>query len=297
LVDAERKANGAGYYAADDQMHNKFMIVDRKWTWTGSWNFTMSGLYGDSVLEAEGILGGNTDQVVEIHSPALADVYEAEFQEMWGGSTNVPNPDGARFHARKADNTAHSVQVEGRRIDVYFSPGDGALDHVRQAIQEQADVRVYFEIYAWSDQALLDILKTKWEGSPLDLTGTRTGFDIRGVFDAEFWDDWWSASMDMTGRTAAGSTGNPNTRWAVPAPVFAAEEDRLLHSKCMIVDAGTESDPFVVVGSTNWSANGTDVNDENLLIIHDAPVVDAFTLDFWARYFRAGGDLPDFPLP
>lgn len=106
---------------------------------------------------------------------------------------------------------------------------------------------------------------------------------------------WWSASIDMTAREASdidedgipGSVNNPNTRWANPAPVYAADETRKLHAKTMILDEDT-----VIVGSANWSANGEDFNDENTLIFRDAAIANQFVQEFWARYQTAGGQVP-----
>jgi phosphatidylserine/phosphatidylglycerophosphate/cardiolipin synthase-like enzyme len=175
---------------------------------------------------------------------------------------------------------------------VYFSTGDDAIGRMRELVKNEADINTYFTIFAWSDQGLVDELKNKYEGSYNDLEGTLTGFDVKGLFDYSFWNQWWSASVDMTGRTASQtSTDNPNTRWANPAPVYKANEDRKLHSKTMIIDADTSSDPTVVVGSTNWSNNGNNVNDENMLIIHDVAIVNQFVQEFNARYTNAGGSL------
>ncbi|AZR74785.1 competence protein ComEA [Anoxybacter fermentans] len=292
FVDAEQKSDGT-YYSPSDQMHNKFVIFDNTWVWTGSWNFTETGLYGSEENRLAGILGGNTQHVVEINSVELADIFKREFDEMWGSSTMQPDPQVSNFHSRKVDNTAHVVDVGGRIVEVYFSPGDDAIGHITNYVRNNADFNAYFTIFAWSNQTLLDELKYLWEGSKEDLIGTLTGFDVKGVFDSSYWNSWWSASVDMTGRTASyESLDNPNTRWANPAPVYKDGEDRKLHSKTMLIDADTNSDPVVIVGSANWSANGNDVNDENILIIHDANIVNQFLQEFYARYYMAGGRIP-----
>ncbi len=292
IADAEQKTDGT-YYSPADQMHNKFVLVDGQWVWTGSWNYTVTGLYGTNTNMQNGILGGNTQNSVEINSTDLANVYETEFDEMWGSTTLTPNPALSNFHSRKTDNTLHSVNVGGKTVEVYFSAGDNAIGKMRDLIKNHADYNTYFDIFAWSDQGLVDELKYKWEGSYNDLQGTKTGFDIKGVFDGDYWNQWWSASVDMTGRTASQtSTGNPNTRWNNPAPVYSDQEDRKLHSKTMIVDVNTTSDPTVVIGSTNWSNNGNDVNDENMLFIHDANIANQFLQEFYARYSKAGGQIP-----
>jgi phosphatidylserine/phosphatidylglycerophosphate/cardiolipin synthase-like enzyme len=140
----------------------------------------------------------------------------------------------------------------------------------------------------------VDELKLKWEGSKADQQGTLTGFEVKGVFDGGFWNQWWSASIDMKGRDASRSSeNNPNTRWANPAPVFPDREARKLHSKTMIIDVCTDSDPTVIIGSTNWSANGNNINDENMLIVHDAKIANQFLQEFYSRYDSAGGTLPN----
>lgn len=287
LVDGETKTNG-DYYSPDNQMHNKFAIIDKQWVWTGSWNFTTTGLYGSDANRVSDILGGNSQNSVEINSTDLASVYRTEFDEMWGGDTTADVPSVSNFGDRKTDNTPHSIDVNGTTINVYFSGGDDALGHVADYINTSADKSAFFCIFAWSDQSLVDALKVKWEGSDQDLQGTLTGFDVKGVFDSSFWNQWWSASVDMTGRTASQtSSGNPNTRWNNPAPVFEDNEDRKLHDKYMLIDADTTSDPAVITGSTNWSTNGNQYNDENMLIIHNSKIANQYLQDFYARYDAA----------
>ncbi|WP_347551079.1 phospholipase D-like domain-containing protein [Pseudalkalibacillus hwajinpoensis] len=288
FVDAEQQSDGT-YYAPGNQMHNKFAVIDDKWVFTGSWNFTVTGLYGSDENMQNGVLDGNQQHVIEVNSPELATIYETEFNEMWGSGTLIPDVEGADFSSRKTDNTVHELTVGGKKMEVYFSPGDNAVDHMAELVKLEADLNTYFTIFAWSDQALVDELKNKWEGSYNDQQGTLTGFDVKGVFDSSFWNQWWSASIEMTGQTVSGSTNNPNTRWANAAPVYKDAESRKLHSKTMIIDADTESDPTVIVGSTNWSTNGNDVNDENMLIIHDSSITNQFVQEFNARYSQAGG--------
>ncbi|MBM6617829.1 phospholipase D-like domain-containing protein [Bacillus suaedaesalsae] len=291
FVDAEVKSTNS-YYGPTNQMHNKFAIVDNQWVFTGTWNFTVTGLYGTDENMNQGILDGNQNQIVEINWPDLASIYNTEFNEMWGSNTLIPDPIQSNFSTRKIDNTPHVVDINGKKVEVYFSAGDNALGRMTELVKNEAQLNAYFSIFAWSDQSLVDELKYKWENSYNDLEGTLTGFDIKGIFDSSFWNQWWSASIDMTGRTASQtSLGNPNTRWANPAPVYQDTEVRKLHSKTMLIDADTTSDPTVIVGSTNWSNNGNNVNDENMLIIHDAAITNQFYQEFSARYMQAGGSI------
>ncbi|HYI10873.1 MAG TPA: phospholipase D-like domain-containing protein, partial [Thermoanaerobaculia bacterium] len=295
LADGELKDTSGGmnnYYSWGDQMHNKFVVVDGTWVWTGSWNFTVNDTFGSEENRTANIRSGHTNHGVEIRSADLAAEYTGEFEEMWGSSTATPSITASNFHSRKSDNTTHQVYVGGKLVEVYFSPSEGALARVNEAVEEDADLSAHFCIYAFSDQALTDNLKLKWEGSATELTGTLTGFTVQGVFDSGFWDPYWSASLDMTSRESS-PNATYSVRWNNKAKVGFDGEDKLLHHKYMIVDQGSESDPFVVTGSMNWSANGEDTNDENTLIIHDAAIANQFYQEFAARYYMAYG-LVDF---
>ena len=289
LGDAELKDTSGGmnnYYSWGDQMHNKFAVVDGTWVFTGSWNFTVSDTYGSDANRAAGVLSGHTNHAVEIRSEDLADEYTGEFDEMWGSTTATPNITDSNFHSRKADNTTHSLTIGGKTVEVYFSPSEGAMDRVTEVVDDEADLSARFCIYAFSDQALTDALKLKWEGSTSESTGTLTGFEVQGVMESGYWNQYWSASMDMTTRD-----GSPDqsTKWNNKAPVYFDGEDSLLHHKYMIVDVDSESDPTVITGSMNWSANGDDTNDENTLIIHDTDIANQFYQEFAARLYMGFG--------
>lgn len=286
LVALGEEKSGGGYYSAPDQMHNKFAVVDGEWVFTGSWNFTLSGLYGDEADYLVCGLNGSQQHSLEMRSAEVAAAYQEEFAEMWGGTGDRPNPAEANFHGRKTDNTPHLFQVGGRNVEVYFSPGDGAVERMTRLVRETADSSVLFAIFAWSDQALVDELKLKWEGTKDPAEGSLTGFSIRGLFDRTFWNQWWSASIEMTGRThATTSVNNPGVPWKNPAPVCRQGPDsRKLHSKTMVIDADTDSGPAVILGSTNWSINGEDVNDENMVILHDRKLANQVRQEFEARW-------------
>lgn len=289
LADGELKDTAGGlnnYYSWGDQMHNKFVVVDGTWVWTGSWNFTVNDTFGSDANRTANIRSGHTNHGIEIRSADLADAYTGEFEEMWGSTTATPSITVSNFHGRKTDNTTHQVYVGGKLVEVHFSPSEGALARVNEAVDEDADLSAHFCIYAFSDQTLTDNLKLKWEGSTSESTGTLTGFTLQGVMESGYWSQYWSASMDMTARD-----GSPDqsVKWNNIAPVGFDGEDKLLHHKYMIVDHDTASDPFVITGSMNWSANGEDTNDENTLIIHDAAIANQFYQEFAARYYMSYG--------
>jgi len=290
LFEAARNPAGNDYNPGA-QMHNKFIIIDDTWVWTASMNFTLTDLYGEEKDRLRRRLAGNSNNGLEIHSRVLAEIYRSEFEQMWGGAQARPEPDAARFSSRKAQrDEPHQVDVGGTRIDIYFSPGYNVIPAIRETVEHFAREKIYFAVFAWSDYELERIMKVKWEGNDGDLKGRRTGFTIRGV--TEFWDDWWSAAANMTGRiTRESSDNNPNIRWRHTPPVYRPREFRRLHHKYMIIDAGTGHQPIVITGSANWSNNANNINDENTLIIFSDRVANLYAQDFYGIFKRAGGQL------
>lgn len=264
LADGERKPDGASYYAAGDAMHHKFAVIDGRWVFTGSWNPTVTSQYGDAWAMQAGLRAGNSDVAVELHAPALAAVYAREFAELWAG----------RFHGRKENAPRDVVNIGGRSVEVIFSPRGKPLDRMRELVAA-AETSVDAAVFAWSDAALAAAVHERMTA----------GVAVRGVFEGVFWDAFWSAAVPLSGRTLPGSPPA-----LVPAaPVRFDREDRKLHTKLMAIDAGTLRDPVLVVGSTNWTASGDRINDENLLVIHDGALADQARQFIEGRWIQAGG--------
>lgn len=267
LCYGEEKKQGE-FYSPEAQMHNKFVIIDNKWTWTGSWNFTVTGLYGSYENMLNNKLHGNVQHCVEINSKELANIFKKEFNEMWGSNSISPNPIRADFHSRKINNTEHEVMVNGNLIEVYFSPTDGAIKRMCKLIEEEAQYKVYFSTFCISDNKLIEILKHKYENNE----GERENFILKGIIDEEMWNMNWSASKKIM------------KNWINMPPIFKDRDKKKLHCKTMIIDCNTNSDPTVITGSTNWTKNAQSVNDENMIIIHDRKIANLFQQEFYARY-------------
>ncbi|MBM5828817.1 MAG: phospholipase, partial [Cyanobacteria bacterium M_surface_7_m2_040] len=67
--------------AGSGLMHHKFMLIDGRTVVTGSANFTPSCIHGDP---DDARTRGNVNHLLRLHSPALAKLFAAEFQRMWG---------------------------------------------------------------------------------------------------------------------------------------------------------------------------------------------------------------------
>lgn len=147
--------------------HNKFLVVDSNIVWTGSTNFTDTGL----TL--------NANNAIVITDTTLASIYTTEFEEMWAGA----------FHEAKTDNTAHILDYDGTQVEVYFSPTDlvafevwGELATVDQSMQ--------FAMFFWTDQMLAD----------RTIDRLNSGAEVYGV-----WDQLGAASPSSVDETLAGA--------------------------------------------------------------------------------------------
>ena len=88
----------------DAIMHNKFVVVDGKAVWTGSWNFDVTETYR------------NNNNGLLIQSVELARNYTAAFEKMWR--------DRKFGGAKKAGGTTPKLTINGVSVENYFSPED-----------------------------------------------------------------------------------------------------------------------------------------------------------------------------
>ncbi len=242
--------------------HNKFVIIDARdttsfsddWVWTGSYNFTWQAT------------SENAENAVLIQDESLAKIYTMEFNEMWGSVTDSPNADSARFSWRKTDNTPHETNVNGMRVEAYFSPGDGVQEKIERAIATASD-NIEFAILSFTRWGIRDALIDRFQ----------QGVAVHGIFDRS---EQGNAYSQYGKLKSAG------------VDVLYYGESGTLHHKYMIIDGHTHSDPQVETGSYNYSSSAENKNNENILILHSPVVADYFWQEFAARYHNSGGQAP-----
>ncbi|MEN8192982.1 MAG: phospholipase D-like domain-containing protein, partial [Bacteroidota bacterium] len=204
-------------------MHNKFAVIDARddeltndWVWMGSWNWTSIELTW-------------LNNVVEINDPSLAETYTIEFEEMWGSSTDTPNPNNAKFGSNKIDNTTHSFTIGGIEVESYFSPSDQTESHIVNSILT-ADTSVYFALLAFTSDPIYSAIEARHNNYFMN--------DGRGII------------ADALNQGSEFS----NLQNLFPGEVFDQTTGNKLHHKFGTVDAANPySDPQVITGSHNWS--------------------------------------------
>ncbi|MBP9095276.1 MAG: T9SS type A sorting domain-containing protein [Ignavibacteria bacterium] len=252
-------------------MHDKFMIFDARdttsasddWLWGGSANITDDQFNVDA------------QNVILMQDQAICGAYTREFEEMWGSHTNINDPVRARFGPAKTDNTPHLFFVNGKRIEIYFSPSDNVSTQIENMIGNNTNKSISFCIYAFTRFNISNKMKSQY---------TPPGKMVRGVFDA---------SQSASGGVYEEMKGlGGQTPWNPAAPVYLENQTGLMHSKYMLIDADLmTSNPIVQTGSFNYSNNATFDNDENVMIIYDSLMANQYYQDFVKRYTDAGGTI------
>ncbi|MCZ2355767.1 MAG: phospholipase D-like domain-containing protein [Bacteroidia bacterium] len=244
-----------GFYGI---MHNKFVVIDvatadpnDAFVWTGSTNWTKQQI--------------NTDfnNVIIFQDQSIARAYTMEFEEMWGSNTLTPNLTQGRFGNNKLDNTPHEFNINGKRVEVYFSPSDGTNEQILTALNN-ATSSFHFVNLVLSRTDVAGRVATKYpamtcaEGIINDTSGaTGAFFTMSNVMN-----------NDLKIYTGSG----------------------LMHHKYLIVDKESAAlDPLVLTGSHNWSNSAESRNDENTVIVHDLSIANQYFQEFAQRWIDNGG--------
>jgi len=253
-------------------MHNKFFIFDSRnnnsysddWLWGGSANITNEQFYTDA------------QNVIFIQDHSLCNTYTREFEEMWGSHNDLNNSSNAKFGVTKLDNTPHIFNIQGRRVECYFSPSDNPSTTIENMIGNYTNKSIFFAAFAFTRFQIANKMKTQFQ-PPLKM--------VRGVFDHAAGTDPSSVYSEMKGIGG-------NLPWNPPAPVYLDAETGSLHSKYILIDADLpSSNPIVETGSFNFSTAATIGNDENFLMIFDSLVANQYLQEFARRYTLAGGSI------
>lgn len=130
-------------------MHNKFIIFDSKSVFTGSMNFSQTGLSGF-----------NNNSVLLINSPDAAKIYENEFNQMFSG----------KFHKLKN----HKTQNKNDKLRVYFSPQDKTIVSQIVPLINSAKTYIYIPTFILTHEELTQSL----------ISAYKRGVDVRIIVDA-----------------------------------------------------------------------------------------------------------------
>ena len=117
-------------------LHSKFVIIDERIVWSGSWNPTINDTYR------------NNNNLLRIRTPALVANYLAEFEQMAAGA----------FGKRKTRLTPNRlVRIGSLRVENYFSPHESVRPRLIDLIA-QANERIDLLAFSFTDDTLATAL-------------------------------------------------------------------------------------------------------------------------------------------
>jgi phosphatidylserine/phosphatidylglycerophosphate/cardiolipin synthase-like enzyme len=263
--------------------HNKFIVLlkngDPIAVWTGSTNFTESGIFGQS----------NVGHVVE--DPTVAAAYLAYWKRLHDdpevpalrGSNHQVNPDldpGPPPAGITPIWSPRQHDAQGRTMLNWYAE---AMDRAQRVMCFTAAFGV--------NQVFLTVLKTPAQAKD----------DLRYLFLEK-----WGVNAKLAAATKADLEKNRHNqvavggylsgdvlheylkdRWAVERANPLSHNVRYTHTKYLLVDPLGE-DPIVISGSANFSDASTTTNDENMLVVRgDTRVADIYLGEFmrlWRHY-------------
>lgn len=121
-------------------MHNKFIVVDDRYTWTGSTNLSPSGIGGET----------HANVSVLIDSPEVAKMFAAEFEQMF-----TKHHFSLAKKTRKKESLAFS---DGTQLNAYFSPQDDAVENAILPFIENAQQTLDIGMFFLTEQRVINAL-------------------------------------------------------------------------------------------------------------------------------------------
>jgi phosphatidylserine/phosphatidylglycerophosphate/cardiolipin synthase-like enzyme len=255
--------------------HNKFLVIcDAKnkprWVWTGSQNWTKTGLCTQA------------NNSVLIDNAALA----AEYRKQWVLLKDAGDESPTELKASNSD--PRDRKVGHVPVRLWFTPtvGQVDLDEARKIVAG-AERSILFLMFnpGPKDTLLNEIIDTARVGNaekPLYIRGAINQDPSTAKNPVELFDSENSKKSDFELVLPAGI--DEATDW------FRREMKKLpgtfamVHSKVVLIDA-FGSHPVLLTGSHNLGPKASGTNDENLLIVRDAPgLAAAYATNIMAIY-------------
>jgi phosphatidylserine/phosphatidylglycerophosphate/cardiolipin synthase-like enzyme len=136
---------------SDAFLHSKFIIVDGRVVWTGSWNVTINDTYR------------NNNNLLRITIPPLVQNYQTEFEQMFAG----------RFSNSKLPQTPNPRVQQGELVvENYFSPSEPIEPHILERLAN-AQQSVRFLAFSYTSDPIADAM----------IDARRRGLVVQGVME------------------------------------------------------------------------------------------------------------------
>jgi len=255
--------------------HNKFLVICDKqkkprWVWTGSQNWTKTGLCTQA------------NNSLLIDDPKLA----AEYRKQWNRLRDAGNETPAEL--KKQNGKPRARTIGKSKVRLWFTPTVGQVDlkEARKIVAgaEQALLFLMFNPGP-KDTVLNEIIKKARAGT----TGKR--LYVRGAINQDP-----STTKNPVELFDQKNSEKADYEVVLPAAIDAAtrffrrelkklpQTFAMVHSKVVLVDPFGK-DPVLLTGSHNLGPKASGTNDENLLVVRNAPgLAAAYATNIMAIY-------------
>ncbi len=137
----------------DGYMHHKFVVIDNRFVWTGSYNTTYNGAFK------------NDNNVIWIDSVPLAENFTKEFQTIYSSRGEEKLPQKSIPHPQV-------TLSDGTQISTYFSPGSETISPLLHEINS-AQKSIYFMVFSFTHDKIGKAMHNQHQN----------GIKVGGVFD------------------------------------------------------------------------------------------------------------------
>ncbi len=243
--------------------HNKYMVVcdanDKpRWVWTGSQNWTRTGLCTQA------------NNAVLIDNPALA----AEYKKQW--NLLKGEGDGSSAALKKSNAKPRDSKIDKAPVRLWFTPmvGQADLAEARKVVLGAKQAILFLMFNPGPKDTLLNGIiakaRAKDPKGKLYIKGAINQDPSTKLNNVELFDQKNSDKADYN--VVLPAAIDKATAYFVKELKKLPKSFAMVHSKVVLVDP-FGANPVLMTGSHNLGPKASGTNDENFLIIRNAPEV------------------------
>lgn len=241
--------------------HNKFLVICNsqkkpRWVWTGSQNWTKTGLCTQA----------NNSVLIDDYN--LAQEYRNQWDLLKNAGDLTPND------LKKSNSVSHKSVVGQTPVQLWFTPTIGQIDlnEARQLISKAKQAILFLMFNPGTKDTLLNAIidkaRAENKGKPLYIHGVINQDPSTTANPVELFENENSEKAEF--KVVLPAAIDASTEWFNRELKKLPGTFAMVHSKVVLLDPFGKH-PILITGSHNLGPKASGTNDENLLIIRDAP--------------------------